>query len=135
MEQMINVSNLLVVLIILIFNALYILGLYKAAQGQYILSKPNSILNNILLGWTCRFKLINTIRSNLYEALIGCVDCMASVHSIIFLTPIKFYFDWQITPSFSLFALWIFYVCILSFILDFFDTMRTLIITLIVKNS
>lgn len=135
MEQTMMISNLIIIVILLIFNAFYILGLHKAAQGDYILSKPNEILNKLLLGRKSKVKIINLIRSNLYEALIGCIDCMASIHSIIFLQVISSYLEFQIVLSLKLFFLWIIYVCMLSFIVDFFDTVKTLIITFIVKNS
>lgn len=129
------ILNFLMIGILLIFNAFYILGLFKAAQGEYILSKPNNLLSKLLLGWNCKIKIINFLRLSLYEMLIGCVDCMASFHSIVFLKTIGFYFGYQFEYSLKLFFLWILYVCMLSFVVDFFDMLKTLIGTIIVRKS
>lgn len=136
MELTIIANTLLIVLILLIFNAMFILGLHGAAQEPYVLSKPHDIWNKILLGWDSRFFIINYLKDALYESSIGCTRCMASFHSITFLQTIAFYSDVTIiTPSLIGFILWAIYVCILSYLVDFFDKTGELIKTFIVKNS
>ena len=128
--------------LLLIFNALYIIGLHSASQGTYILAPLNKTWNKMLLGWESRSKIVNILKDALYEGSIGCIVCMPSIHSLIFLSitlpKLGFNLGQYLTLMPNLFTViicWIFYVCILHSVVDFFDTIRKLIIVLIVKNG
>src|SRR5690606_23250722 len=78
-------------MILLLLNAMYIIGLHGATKEPYILHNLEKKVNKILTS-KGRFNFINTFKDNLYECLIGCLICMASLHGTLFLTIAFFLF-------------------------------------------
>lgn len=75
----------MIYLIALIFNSLYIVGLYQSFQDGNIFARfnPYPHLN--------KWKPSNVFLKQLFKPVIGCVVCMASVHGLIFLFVFKNY--------------------------------------------
>ena len=68
-------------LLVLLLNSLYCLGFYLAADYGMILS-PLNTLEPKLGKW--------------YKPIAGCITCMASLHSWLYL--VEYGFDWMYIP-------------------------------------
>lgn len=66
----------------LIINSLYIVGLQESTEEDMILSRPRRWLDKVL-------------PINIHAPVIGCVQCMASVHGVIFTTIIWVITGWH----------------------------------------
>lgn len=118
-------------LFFLVLNAMYIIGLHQATKQPYILYNLEKKVNKILTS-KGRFDFINSLKDNLYECLIGCVVCMASLHGTLFLTTAFFLFGLK---KIYLVPILLFYIPALSFVIDVLTSIKSIIEIKIVKNS
>lgn len=137
MEQIILVSlySLIVFSLLTIFNAMYILGLHNAFQEPYILAPLDRWLLKHLVEKRTRFQLLNELKDGLYECIIGCLPCMASFHSIVFLVIILPCIGFTTEYIFAVSPILLIYIPVVSFLVDSFDIIRNWILEEILKNS
>ena len=69
------------IILLLIFNCLYIFGFHKATQYNDVNGKADPNDREVL--WWLRYYLRNA-PNGLKKPLFGCVVCMASIHSWVF---------------------------------------------------
>lgn len=118
-------------LLLLLLNAMYIIGLQAATKEPYILYSIEKKINKILTS-KGRFNFINILKDNLYECMIGCLVCMASFHGTLFLTTAFFLFDLK---KMYLVPILLFYIPALSFLVDVLSSIKSIIEFKIVKNG
>ena len=137
MEQTVLVSliYLLVFGLLTIFNSLFILGLHGASQEPYILAPLNNWLNRQLVKKKTRYKWFNSLKDNLYEAMIGCIECMSSFHSLSFLAIVMPTLGFNLHDIFVLIPILLIYIPVVKTLVDFFDTLLGFMKSVIVKNS
>lgn len=137
MEQTVLVSliYLLVFSLLTIFNSLFILGLHGASQEPYILAPVNNWLNRLLIEKKTRYKWLNIIKANLYEPMIGCIECMSSFHSLTFLAVMMPSLGFNSHEIFVLIPVLLIYIPVVKTLVDFFDTLLDFMKSVIVKNG
>ena len=137
MEQTLLVSLifLLVFGLLAIFNSLFILGLHGASQEPYILAPVNNWLNKQLVEKKTRYEWFNNFKSELYEPMIGCIECMSSFHSFTFLAIILPNLGFNLHDIFVLTPTLLIYIPVVKTLVDFFDTLLDFMKSMIVKNS
>ena len=69
------------IILLLIFNCLYIFGFHKATQYNDVNGKADPNDREVL--WWLRYALRNA-PNDLQKPLFGCVVCMASIHSWVY---------------------------------------------------